>query len=369
MYLLDHGQRVHWYPTRNTCQHGQGIHLIVFHTAENLPDFNPPDTGAEAIARYGATTDRSVSWHSTVDSDSIIPMLPDDHTAWHVRDYNRCSLGVEMATKAAEWVNTPPSWRLDILENCARVVADWSKAHAIPLRKLSKQEADQGLKGLIFHSDLDPTRRSDPGPAFPLYYVIQEAQKLLTGTPVMGAAKATLGQAQAFTDARTANAAYDSQTVRHIVSEVYRISQDEGVRADLALGLMLKETGNFTYGGLVAAGQLNFGGIGATGSGEVGESFDTVTQGVHAVVRRMRMYAEGTQALHDVAILGRPLKPEHWGKYPNIEDFNGVWAVPGVGYGESIVGRADEMARLPTTHTPFTDEQVAWLDGRYERSA
>lgn len=185
------------------------------------------------------------------------------------------------------------------------------------------------------------------------------------GTPVMGAPEASLDQALAFVASK--NPGYSPAVVEKIVREAYRISANEGVRADLALGLMVKETGFFRYGGDVKASQMNFGGIGATG-GVPGLSFPSIEAGVRAVVRRMRMYAEGTQALHDVAILGRPLGSEHWGKYPHIEDFDGVWATPGVGYGESIVALADAMAATPSAPSaPFTTEQISWLDDRYVR--
>lgn len=375
MWLLDHPNPSgpNYYDTRRTCQHGLGIHLVVIHTAENLPDFNPPDTGAESVARYASTTTRDVSWHSTADSDSIIPMLPDTHTAWHVKGYNRCSLGIELATQAHRWVETPLAWRLQILDNCATVVGEWCRTHDIPPVFLTKAQVDQGGRGITYHSELDPARRSDPGKAFPLYYVLEriggrlEPHPAPPKTEVMGEAEVSFGQALAFVISRTANAKYTNDIIRQIVETTYRICESEGVRADLALCLMCKETGFFTYGGDVRPEQWNFGGIGATG-GVPGLSFPTLEAGVAAVVRRMRMYALDDGAAYDETILGRPLPRTHWGRYPHIEDFNGVWAVPGVGYGESIVRMVELMKQTPSEPSaPFTDEQIVWLDDRYVR--
>jgi hypothetical protein len=199
-----------------------------------------------------------------------------------------------------------------------------------------------------------------------------------TGTAVMGPAQVSVGQAEGFIVPRTAGSPHPATTIRQIIQATWRISESEGVRADLAIGLMCKETGFFQYGGSVKADQWNFGGIGSTGVGVPGLSFPNPEAGVHAVVRRMRMYAAGTAQLHDLAILGRGL-PEHgvvdpgfkgWGKHPNIEDFNGVWADPGPNYGQSIVAMVELMKQVPTPTppaAPFTDTEIVWLDGRYVR--
>ena len=167
-----HGAGRPWYPTRNGT-----LRIGVIHTAENLPDFIGPDTGAEAVAKYGTTTERA-SWHDTVDSDSRIRMLPHTATAFHVAGYNSISVGIELATRAAKWVDTPLGWRLAILENCARWVAEVSAAHHIPIRLLTKADVDSGLAGFTFHSRLDPDRRSDPGDSFPWSHVQGRAKEI-----------------------------------------------------------------------------------------------------------------------------------------------------------------------------------------------
>jgi hypothetical protein len=190
-----------------------------------------------------------------------------------------------------------------------------------------------------------------------------------SGTSVMGFAMVSLGQAIEFITQRASGAAYPTDTVRKIVETTWQVADTDGVRADLAIGLMAKETGFFRYGGDVQADQWNFGGIGATG-GVPGVRFPTLEAGVRAVVRRMRMYAVDDSRAYDESILVRPLPGSHWGKYPNIEDFNGVWAVPGTGYGESIVAMVELMKAVPVPSEPshpFTDSEVDWLDGRYVR--
>ena len=184
-YLLDHPNPhgSFFYPRRELCQHGKGIHLVVLHTAENFPDYDPPDLGAEAVARYASVTTRKVSWHVTVDSDSTVPMLPDTYTAFHVRNYNRCSLGLEMATKAAEWYGSPDEWRYPLLYRAVDVVADWCIAHNLPPRYATKTDVDAGKAGITGHNELDPTRRSDPGHAFPWDWFLDEVSRKVEVTP------------------------------------------------------------------------------------------------------------------------------------------------------------------------------------------
>lgn len=177
-YFLDNpnpnGQ--HFYTSRRS-----EIAFVVVHTAENLPDFDPPDMGAERVAAYGARTDRNASWHQTVDSDSVVACLPDDHTAWHVKGYNSASLGVEIATQAHRWGDGPADWEAAVLQNTADVVGRWCIDYGIPAVKLSQAEVDAGEKGLVSHSTLDPSRRSDPGIGFPWELLLEKVQARIDG--------------------------------------------------------------------------------------------------------------------------------------------------------------------------------------------
>lgn len=171
MYLLDHqnahaprrtdGRRFWGYPARRS-----PVRILVVHTAENLPDFEPPDNGAESVADYGATTERAASWHTVVDSDTTIDCLPDTYTAFHVAGYNSPSLGLELATRAHRWHDVPGVWKGAILQRAATKLGAWSRMYDIPHRRLTKAQVDAGGRGLVAHADLDPKRRSDPGPAF-----------------------------------------------------------------------------------------------------------------------------------------------------------------------------------------------------------
>lgn len=153
--------RYHGYMTRKA-----KIRVVVIHTPEVLEDFTGPDGSAEAVAKYFATTDRSASAHVNIDSDSIVPFLPADHVAFHVRNYNSIGYGVELGWRATSWGKRPD---LDekIINLTAKHLAPKMKAWGIPAKFITKGLVDSGHYGLTSHAQLDPTRRTDPGAKFP----------------------------------------------------------------------------------------------------------------------------------------------------------------------------------------------------------
>lgn len=158
-YLLDNknpnGKK--YYATRKSA-----VKYIVIHTAENLPDQDGVDGGAEAIARYLATTDRDASAHEAVDTDSFVRLLPDDHTAWHAKGYNANGWGLEICTQAAKWSALKPEYR----EALYRQAAARARRAALELGVPPVRTSVGGPAGFLSHAEIDPTRRSDPGKGF-----------------------------------------------------------------------------------------------------------------------------------------------------------------------------------------------------------
>lgn len=157
--------------------------LIVVHVTAGIEDLDMLglDVSAQKTNHYGATTSRSASWHSCVDSDSIEPALPENYTAFHCQGYNSMSLGLEICNTDARWDNKSPEWTEATLLNAAKVCLGWEKRYGIPRVLLTKEEVDAGKWGYSYHMFLDPTRRRDPGVTFPWEYFVSILENLDSG--------------------------------------------------------------------------------------------------------------------------------------------------------------------------------------------
>jgi hypothetical protein len=169
-YLLDHPNPYgpHYYTTRRN-----PLLAIVVHITAGLEDLDATDdNSAEATARYAATTDRAVSWHSGSDSDTAFDLLPASYTAFQCRNYNSSTYGHEISKRDTDWRSEPEPWRTRTLQLAGRHLGAKARALGIPLRKCTQAELDRAIAnggppvGFIGHHTLDPTRRTDPGLVF-----------------------------------------------------------------------------------------------------------------------------------------------------------------------------------------------------------
>lgn len=169
-YLIDNPPHQRQFRERGTTPSG----VIVVHTAESSPDWQPPDTGAEAVAEFIRNRSDFGSYHWLCDSDSIVLLVP-----LHLQAYgdgtgsNPHAVHVSAATQAARWDAAPEAWREDTVRNmgaAAARTARWLKAEHgvdVPARRISRDQSDQRVPGFISHGERDPGRRSDPGATFP----------------------------------------------------------------------------------------------------------------------------------------------------------------------------------------------------------
>lgn len=84
---------------------------------------------------------------------------------------------------------------------------------------------------------------------------------------------------------------YGAETLQDFCKIVYEEATAEGVRAEVVFAQVCKETGFLRFGGDVEPEQCNFAGIGATGGGAQGASFDDVRTGIRAQVQHLKAYA------------------------------------------------------------------------------
>lgn len=132
-------------------------------------------TGAEAVARYFATTDRKASAHRVVDNNSTVSCVHDYDTAFGAAGANADGLHLELVgmpqQTREEWLD---GYSSSMLDRAGATVRAWSSSRAIPLRWLSVAEvADGRTRGLCTHHDVSrafpdvSTGHWDPGPHFP----------------------------------------------------------------------------------------------------------------------------------------------------------------------------------------------------------
>src|SRR5665811_1670299 len=111
-----------------------------------------------------------------------------------------------------------------------------------------------------------------------------------------------------------------------------------GIKADLAFAQMIHETNYLRYTGDVRPGQNNFAGIGATGGGNLGNSFVNAEAGVIAHYAHLAWY---TFPNHVNEYCNSSWDPRHFGTTHRntartLRDLGGTWAVPGTGYGDAL---------------------------------
>lgn len=124
----------------------------------------------------------------------------------------------------------------------------------------------------------------------------------------------------------------------------------EGIRGDIAFVQALKETGYFRYGGIVQPFQNNYAGIGALNSNAVGQAaaFPDPQTGVQAQIQHLKAYATTTSLYNPCvdprfSFVTRGIAPyvEWLGAADNPAGMG--WAVPGAGYGASVMQMLDAM--------------------------
>lgn len=142
-----------------------------------------------------------------------------------------------------------------------------------------------------------------------------------------------------------------------LVDLYLQIGKEYGIRGDIAFCQAAKETGWWRFGGLVEPAQNNYCGLAATGrpatgqeslngadpslvwyeEGKHGAFFATPSVGVEAHIQHLYAYATdaplpaGKKLVDPRFTLVKRGTARYW------TDLNGKWAVPGYGYGESIL--------------------------------
>ena len=134
-------------------------------------------------------------------------------------------------------------------------------------------------------------------------------------------------------------------SITEFCNQVILAASSEGVRPEVVFAQAMLETGWLQFGGSVSADQCNFAGLGATGPQVGGARFDNVYQGLLAQSQHLKGYAV-RMPLNNVCVDPRYqiiVDRGYLGIAPCLEDLNGLWAVPGDGYGQRIAAIINRM--------------------------
>lgn len=125
--------------------------------------------------------------------------------------------------------------------------------------------------------------------SFTLTNYVHGEELLDQKTPIMGQSLASKEQMLKYF--QLYNTTRDEIYLNNFISIVLEEASAEGVRADVALVQMMKETNFLRFTGVVMESQNNFAGLGATGGTEAGASFPDIRTGVRAVIQHLKAYA------------------------------------------------------------------------------
>ncbi len=166
--------------------------------------------------------------------------------------------------------------------------------------------------------------------------------------------------------AQSRNGRIDSQ-FKGTATEYMRHGEALKIRWDYAFFQMMVETGNLTFVGDVKPSQFNFAGLGATGGGEPGERFNSLSDGVKAHLQHLVMYS-GEKVENPVA--ERTRKVQEWGVLTKwqkgirgpmtFEQLTRQWSPKDRGYARDIaaVGEAfyEKFCKSPDPHPELVAE-------------
>lgn len=144
------------------------------------------------------------------------------------------------------------------------------------------------------------------------------------GLSIMGESIATEAQLLAYLAANNPAALEEFADLPGLYLEE---GKTEGVRGDAAFCMSCKETGFYKFGGDVKKEQNNFCGLGATGGGNPGHSFETHRLGVRANIQHLKAYGSREPLVNEC--IDARFKYVNRGVALTFEDLAGKWAVPG----------------------------------------
>jgi len=297
-----------------------------------------PNATAQNEHDYFNSGHRQASSHYFVDPTSIIRCIPENERAWHSGPTaNGKFLAVEMCEiqpftemwKRVVWLVADMcvryKWETGPNVWSHRGIAEMNHEtdHTDPHDFLKKN--GKNWTQLLEAIDAEILRlRALPPKITPAPPVAPPSP---SGTSILGTDTVTVEQCNQYIRKRNPNAP-------DIVPLYKNVGGILGIRWGYAVAQAIKETNFFRFTGDVKPEQNNYAGIGATG-GVTGATFPTPELGV--IAHLQHLYAYACDKPLTMTVVDPRFSLVSRGSCSTWESLNGRWAVPGVGYGESIV--------------------------------
>jgi len=151
---------------------GASVRLIVIHTAEGA-------TTIESLGNYFASSSSQVSSHVGIDDKdgTIGEYVKRGNKAWTAANANPVAVQAELCA-FANWSSSEWNKHPNMLENCARWIAEEADAFGIPITKLTASQAQGSGRGVCQHVDLGSWGGGhyDCGGSFPMDKVLDMAR-------------------------------------------------------------------------------------------------------------------------------------------------------------------------------------------------
>lgn len=185
-YFQNHPQRYtqHRYPRRGG---GYTAPQITLHTYEA-----PHTRSLQDAARWLTQRRDPGSYHALVGAKGprdVLLLAPWSHETWHSVPSNNWAIGISAVAYAHQWKTIPRAAADNLVKSMAHaasLAAKWlEQAHGrkVEPRVLTRAQAMRKESGFVTHATMDPGRRSDPGPHFPMGDFLAEFNRLMAGAP------------------------------------------------------------------------------------------------------------------------------------------------------------------------------------------
>lgn len=149
-----------------------GVRLIVLHTAEGALTI-------ESLGNYFASASAGVSSHTGADDkkNTVGEYVKRANKAWTQGNANSVAVSIELCA-FAKWSTTEWHKHPNMLENCAKWIAEEAAHFGIPIVGLSSSQAQGSGRGVCQHADLGSMGGGhwDCGGGFPMAEVLEMAK-------------------------------------------------------------------------------------------------------------------------------------------------------------------------------------------------